>query len=82
MFKVINLILINVLLIKVEDSGDFDWVQTIGGTRPDNAFDIKLASDKGFIIAGSTYIDNNRDGWLIKTDSRGSVQHMLPYNVK
>ena len=45
----------------------------------DSAYDIKLVLDGGFIISGTTYYQNNTDGWLIKTDSRGNFKGMLEY---
>ena len=45
----------------------------------DSAYDIKLVIDGGFIISGTTYYQNNTDGWLIKTDSRGNFKGMLEY---
>ncbi|MBC8256285.1 MAG: Ig-like domain-containing protein [Candidatus Marinimicrobia bacterium] len=69
----------DILLLKVNDFGELEWVETIGGSYQDSAYDIKLASDKGFIISGTTYSQNNTDGWLIKTDSRGNYKGMLTY---
>ena len=45
----------------------------------DSAYDIKLVLDGGFIISGTTYYQNNTDGWLIKTDSHGNFKGMLEY---
>ena len=69
----------DILLIKVNDFGDLEWVETIGGKFQDSAYDINLALDGGFIISGKTYSQNNTDGWLIKTDSRGNYKGMLEY---
>ena len=69
----------DIMLIKVNDFGELEWMKTIGGNMKDSALDIQLALDGGFIILGSTYSDNNTDGWLIKTDSRGNYKGMLEY---
>ena len=49
------------------------------GKLPNIPTHIQLALDGGFIISGITYSDNNTDGWLIKTDSRGNYKGMLEY---
>jgi hypothetical protein len=67
----------DVLLLKVNNFGKLEWIETIGGSSQDFAYDIKLAQDWGYIISGSTYSQNNTDGWLIKTDSRGNYKGML-----
>ena len=69
----------DVLLLKVNDFGELEWTETIGGSSQDFAYDIKLAQDGGYIISGSTFSQDNRDGWLIKTDSRGNFKGMLEY---
>ena len=67
-------------LLKVNEMGDFQWMQTYGGENNDSAFDIDVAKDGGFIICGSTFIPGNQsDGWLIKTDSRGNYKEKLSY---
>jgi hypothetical protein len=69
----------DILLLKVNDFGELEWTETIGGKFQDSAYDINLALDGGFIISGKTYSQNNTDGWLIKTDSRGNYKGMLEY---
>ena len=66
-------------LLKVSDDGELLWDKTMGGLREDSAFDISIASDGGFIISGSTFVNSNKDGWLIKTDTRGNVNQMNIY---
>ena len=69
----------DILLLKVNDFGELEWTETIGGSSQDFAYDIKLAQDGGYIISGSTFSQDNTDGWLIKTDSRGNFKGMLEY---
>ena len=71
----------DIMLIKVNDFGELEWMKTIGGNMKDSALDIQLALDGGFIISGSTYSNYNTktDGWIIKTDSRGNYKGMLEY---
>ena len=67
-------------LIKVSESGVFAWMQIYGKSNTDTAYDIDIASDGGYIICGSTFIQGNQyDGWLIKTDSRGNSEELFPY---
>ena len=69
----------DMFLLKVSDNGELIWDKTMGGLKEDSAFDISIASDGGFIISGSTFINSNRDGWLIKTDTQGNVKQMNLY---
>ena len=69
----------DILLLKVNYFGELEWTETIGGSSQDFAYDIKLAQDGGYIISGSTFSQDNTDGWLIKTDSRGNFKGMLEY---
>ena len=67
----------------VHGDEDFSYLNRnnwgMGGLREDSAFDISIASDGGFIISGSTFVNSNKDGWLIKTDTRGNVNQMNIY---
>ena len=69
----------DLLLLKVNDFGELEWVETFGGDYRDIGKDIKLALDGGLIICGSTFSQNNTNGWLIKTDSRGNYKSMAGY---
>ena len=70
----------DVWLIKISDFGELEWEQIYGGVYNDIATDIYLAQDQGFIICGNTYIQGNqKDGWLIKTDSRGNYKGLTGY---
>jgi len=60
-----------------------EWVKTFGG-KPfdDEAYDVKLTKDGGFIIAGMTRTygpDHYEAGWLIKTDSNGTEEWNQTY---
>ena len=55
-----------------------EWIKTFGGESfNDEAYDVKLTKDGGFIIAGMTRTyssDYYEAGWLIKTDSNGAEE--------
>lgn len=69
----------DMFLLKVSDAGELIWVETMGGVREDSAYDISIASDGGYIISGSKFVNSNKDGWLIKTDTRGNVKQINLY---
>jgi len=67
---------LDAFLIKTDTNGNQQWKKTFGQTDIDEAFWVNLTSDGGFIIGGITksYGTNEKDGWLIKTDSNGNEQ--------
>jgi hypothetical protein len=50
-------------------------MKTFGGPASDNAQDLQVTSDSGFVIVGRTYSYGvgGEDVWLIKTDSNGDT---------
>ncbi|GAF67717.1 unnamed protein product, partial [marine sediment metagenome] len=60
-------------LIKTDQNGNKEWDKTFGGSRHDVASSIQQTSDKGYIIAGTTYSfgAGNNDFWLIKLKGNG-----------
>ncbi|MDP6936903.1 MAG: hypothetical protein QGF36_05665 [Candidatus Marinimicrobia bacterium] len=70
----------DIWVIKVGMQGEYIWDQTFGNNYDDIAHHIGIASDKGFIISGSTYSPQyQKNGWLLKTDTRGNYQGMVEY---
>lgn len=68
----------DIYLVKINSDGSTAWVQSIGGTPPENAVDIGYAAiqtnDNGFLIAGtSAYSPSDVDVVLIKTDATGNI---------
>ncbi len=62
-------------LIKTDSSGNKKWSKTFGGPSFDAAYSVQQTSDKGYIMAGTTWSYdkyNWEDAWLIKTDSNGN----------
>lgn len=63
----------DLLLLKTDSLGDTIWTRTYGGDESDYGYDVGQTSDGGFIITGSTssFGHDDRDLWLLKTDSLG-----------
>jgi hypothetical protein len=61
-------------LIKTNQDGDTVWSKTYGDTYVDEAYKVRQTSDAGYIIAGmSTAFGWAGEGWLIRTDNKGTV---------
>jgi len=72
----------NLFLIKTNQNGDTLWTKNIGLSGNDFGTNIQLADDGGFLIVG--YTDSNisngdRDVWLLKLDSIGTVLWQRTY---
>lgn len=63
-------------LIKTDANGNLQWSNTFGGEGTDQCFSIIQTRDGGYALVGFTYsFDvNERDFWLVKTDSRGNEE--------
>jgi hypothetical protein len=66
----------NVFLVKTDKTGILQWSREYGGTDWDFGNSILQTPDLGFIIAGSSYNNQNNssDGLIIKLDSSGTLQ--------
>ncbi len=60
-------------LLKIDDSGNADWQQFIGGDNTYEGFCVQQTSDGGFIIAGNTGYTYQFDVLLVKTDAYGNL---------
>jgi hypothetical protein len=62
-------------LVKTDSTGNMQWNHTYGGADHDFAYSVVQTGDGEYVIAGYTdsYGAGNRDVWLIKTDSDGSI---------
>lgn len=70
---------IDAYLIKVDENGNEEWSKTYGGDKIDRIFSVQQSAEGGYIAAGITYSyesinDNDRDGYLLKTDSSGNKE--------
>ena len=68
-------------LIKTDENGNEEWNQTYGGVGDDYATSVQQTIDGGYIIAGSnsSFIVDNCDCWLIKTDENGNEEWNQTY---
>jgi len=65
----------DVLLIKVDSSGNELWRKYIGGTGFQSARYVEQTTDGGYIFCGAAPdVSSSNDAWVVKTDSLGNVQ--------
>jgi len=72
----------DVYLLRTNNQGDSLWTKTIGGLYNEQAFDIKVTTDGGFIIGGQA--DDNTGQvyyYLVKTDPMGVVSWSEKYGI-
>jgi uncharacterized delta-60 repeat protein len=66
----------DILIIKLNSSGNIQWSRAIVGTNDDTASYIQQTSDGGYIVAGVTrsFGAGNYDALIIKLNSSGNIQ--------
>jgi hypothetical protein len=66
----------DIWLLRMDASGDTLWTRTIGTSETERGFSISNTADGGYIISGMTNANTSGgdDGFIIKTDSAGTVQ--------
>jgi hypothetical protein len=61
-------------LVRTNSNGDTVWTRSYGGTGQDDAYDLKITSDGGFVLTGGTYsFGFGLNSYLIRTNSEGLV---------
>jgi hypothetical protein len=78
---------IDILVIKINATGEMQWQKLFGGSISETAHSIIATSDGGYIIAGDTSsIDGNitasnggTDCWILKLDSNGDLEWQKNY---
>jgi hypothetical protein len=64
----------DLLIIKVDNSGNLIWTKTYGGIYHDEGHSVRQTLDNGFIILGFYELGNgNTELWLLKTDEFGDT---------
>jgi uncharacterized protein YuzE len=71
----------DILLIKTDPNGNVEWVKVWGGSADDIAQAVKISSDGGYILFGTTFSfgAGDADFLLIKTDPSGNIQWSKTY---
>jgi len=74
----------NAFILKADTNGNYLWHQTFGGALFDAFYSSIETSDKGFLSLGWTRSFgfgnlNNRDVYLVKTDSQGNFEWQKTY---
>ncbi len=63
-------------LIKTDTNGNVLWQNNFGGAGTDFPFNISLATDGGYVLAGytSSFGAGSNDVYVVKTDSQGNLE--------
>ncbi len=66
----------DVIIVKLDGSGNVVWSKTVGGSGGDVANDITMTSDSGYVIVGYTtsFGAGGNDVYVVKIDSSGNLQ--------
>ncbi len=62
-----------VYLVRVNSEGEVIWERTFGSERRSSAHDVAQTEDGAFVIGGYTSVDNDRQAYVIKTNTEGEV---------
>jgi gliding motility-associated-like protein len=66
----------DLILIKIDNSGNVLWSKRFGGSDADCGYSVKQTNDGGYIVTGSTYSFSAKDSsniFLLKTNSSGTL---------
>ncbi len=72
----------DVWVVKLGNSGEFEWQKCLGGSNNDVAYSIQQTYDTGFIVVGGassndgdvTVMHGIGDYWIVKLNSLGAIQ--------
>ncbi|MCZ4317451.1 T9SS type A sorting domain-containing protein [Aequorivita viscosa] len=80
---------IDIWIVKIDDSGNIQWQNTIGGSGDDYLISLKQTSDGGYILGAGSNSDisgdkteNSRGGldyWILKLDVTGNITWQKTY---
>jgi hypothetical protein len=73
----------DLFLLRLDASGNIRWTKTFGGANTEVAYALRVTSDNGFIITGSTrsFGAGDLDIYLVKTDSLGTLLWSRTYGM-
>lgn len=73
----------DVLLWKIDSSGNYQWHRVYGGIWPDGACRMKMCTDSGFVIGGYRTLQpsDGYDFWLLRTDRNGDTLWTRSYGT-
>ena len=69
-------------IVKLDETGQLEWENNLGGSGGDEAKDIEQTEDGGFVVAGYTSSNDgdvsgnngSPDYWILKLDSKGQLE--------
>ncbi len=69
-------------VVKLDDSGNIQWQESLGGTSGDDANSIQQTADGGYIVAGQSFSNDGDvtgnhgdwDYWIVKLNGSGNLQ--------
>jgi len=66
----------DLLVLKVDSTGTYQWAKTYGGVHSDEAYSIAVAPDNGYVVAGysRTSTTDSKDLLILKLSSIGNIQ--------
>jgi len=72
----------NMWLVKTDAHGTMEWNKAYGGTGIEIAYSVIQTDDGGYAIGGETGSrSEERDMWLVKTNSTGDIQWQKTYGL-
>jgi len=63
----------DVILIKIDNSGNVIWRKTYGTVEHEYAYSVDVACDGGYIVAGNCRRNSQWDVYVLKTDPNGNL---------
>lgn len=63
---------LNAYLINIVDQGAISWVKSFYPGTENVLYEVKATADNGFIAAGYSIKNGNKNAWIVKTDQAGN----------
>ncbi len=78
-------------ILKLNETGEIEWQQTLGGNKDDQLYDLIITKDKGYLLSGNSNSNrgedktsetiNGTDWWVLKFTQEGEVEWQQSYNI-